>query len=195
MGEADADRDRYRSGMTYQRPNVVPVGSRTRACTPAEAGRRSLALLAALSAVDPSCPFPRKSLRPEILPADLLPWLALFQYRDDRFDCRLFGTGLARLYGADMTGRSLDAFWTGEPPEVTLATYKQALTHREPTTTLTEFDMPEGRMTYARLLMPLTDDAGQPAFLFALIDLWTPLRVRSLLDVLADGPDHLSMPL
>lgn len=181
--------------MAYQRPNVVPVRSRTRACTPSEAGPRSLSLLAALAAVDPSCPFPRKSLRPDIFPPALLPWLALFESKDNGFGCRLFGTGLARYYGADMTGRSLDTFWTGEPPEVTLATFRRALTHGEPTTTLTEFDMPEGRMTYARVLMPLADDASQPLFILALIDLQTPPKVRSILATLAAGPDYLSMPV
>lgn len=181
--------------MTYGRPNVDPVGSRTRDCTPGQAGPRTQALLESLAAVDPACPFPRALLKPDIFPADLLPWLALFQLADDRFQCRLFGTGLCRAYGADMTGRPLEAFWTGEPPRTTDATYRQALDRDRPTVTLTEFDMPEGRMTYARALVPLADAAGRRNGLLVLIDMKTPLKVRSLLGVLDAGPDHLHMPL
>jgi hypothetical protein len=182
-------------GMTYQRPNVDPVGSKTRPCSVADAGPRAETFLAALAAIDPSCPFPRAKLKPDILPADVLPWLALFQSNGDRFDCRLFGTGLTRGYGADMTGRSLDRFWTGERPDVTMATYRRALTQTRPTVTLTEFEMPEGRMRYARVLVPLADEAGRPGWVLSLIDLKTPIKFRSILEVLADGPDHLRMPL
>lgn len=180
--------------MGYERPAVEPRKSSTRALTEVDLGTAGSRLLAALRAVDPACPFPRARLTPDILPPECLPHLCLFEaLPDGDFRCRLFGTGLTKAYGLDMTGRMLADFWTGEPAAVTAETYKRALTLDRPTLTVTACRLDEETMRYERVLVPLCDGEGVPRYVLALVDVQDIPRHYTVLERLTPSRDRLGL--
>lgn len=169
--------------MGYRRPAVEPRKSSTRPLSEDDLGAAGQRLLNALRVVDPACPFPRARLSPDMLPPECLPHLCLFEtVSDGAFRCRLFGTGLTTVYGADMTGRLLDDFWTGEPSDVTAEVYRRALAADRPTLTVTACRLDEETMRYQRILMPLCDGDGTPRFILALVDVQESPRPFTVLE-------------
>lgn len=116
-----------------------------------------------------------------ITPADICPKLlpSLFLYRrepDGRFRCKLIGTELCRVFGANETGRYLDAML---PPQV--ARHRTGLFQNVLDTALPVYfrglsvTRPGELRSYSRLLLPLASEGRMADLVFGLA-LFGPLE-------------------
>jgi hypothetical protein len=110
--------------------------------------------------------------RTDIDPAELvavLPRIMLADVLSDPLDFRyrLSGTGIRNIHGNDMTGRSPRAL---EPPAygaLIFAHYCEAVRRQEPLLHLIVLDAYQRSRSYARLLLPLSNDGEHITMLMA----------------------------
>lgn len=111
--------------------------------------------------------------RADVDPADLVPFLPRLLLADvlrDPLDFRyrLVGTGICAMHGAEFTGKSPRDF---EPPALGAVIhehYSDVVRRREPTLYLLMLDTHVRSRSYARLLLPLSEDGQEVTMLMAL---------------------------
>jgi hypothetical protein len=110
--------------------------------------------------------------RRDIDPADLVEWLprvmiADVSYEPLDFRYRLSGTGILDLHGKELTARRPQDL---DPPEYGKLIYQhycEAVRRREPLLHLILFDTIDRSRSYARLLLPLSEDGSVVTMLLA----------------------------
>jgi len=105
----------------------------------------------------------RAAIRPEEIPR-LLPYLALLDVLGEppRFRIRLFGTGLVRTYGEDLTGRFADEIDLDTVGPDIVAQLTALVRECRPVVARVRFTKAaDGRhLQYERIALPLSDDGG-----------------------------------
>lgn len=128
---------------------------------------------------------PRRQFDPVEMPPVILPWLALFDEPEPgSFFCRLFGTGLVRRHGREMTGAALTDIVTSEPVDDILARFTAVIRDRKWQVSRIFTRINRRDVTYERVLIPLSrpdDSVGWVAGFIGFLQL--PER-QSVLDLL-----------
>ncbi len=107
---------------------------------------------------------PRAAIRPEEMPRQLLPQIAILDVIPPppgfRFRFRLFGTALVRAYGDDLTGRFADEIDFGEAGPALLAQLTDVGRECRPAMARVRLvKASDGRyIQYERVALPLSDD-------------------------------------
>lgn len=108
----------------------------------------------------------RMPARPDIDPVEiprLLSNLMLVSVSGEppRFDFRLVGTEIVARYGAELTGRDLDAIDLGTELGSVRSQYEETARESTPTYCRHEFETKSGKfLRYERLLLPLSGDGA-----------------------------------
>jgi hypothetical protein len=106
---------------------------------------------------------PRRSLfRPKRV-APVITYLFLMDVLHEEGDYRfsLFGSNMAILYGADLTGKRLSEFGDASKRAELRETYDHVVTSGKPLYIRGRYEWPEMAIGIERLLVPMTDDTGQ----------------------------------
>lgn len=137
----------------------------------------------------------RKDIDPSRIPAPHLPYLFLYQrQRDGRFQCKLIGTELARIFGHDATGKHLDEILPAPMVQDRVAMFGRVLDtgmpiyYRGPVVLRTRH-----QRRFARILLPLSSSESVVDQVFGMarfgpIDRQVPQRIA---DKARNEPTHV----
>ncbi len=151
-----------------------PLAMRDYSC-----GAAAFAAFCMAHAVDglvPKCRFVPENLGPALLPN-----LCILRFTPpDRLWVRLAGTSICGSYGGEITGMELGSLVTGEPDDETRRHHLAGLRGHGLTAQLVSFDTRLGEVAYERLMQPLADETGEPAYLALWLKLLRGPRRRTL---------------
>jgi hypothetical protein len=110
--------------------------------------------------------------RRDIDPAELKDWLPRIMIADVAYDpldfrYRLSGTGILDVHGKELTARRPQDLDPPEYGQLIYEHYCEAVRRREPLLYLVLFDSLDRSRSYARLLLPLSEDGNKVTMLFA----------------------------
>ncbi len=116
----------------------------------------------------------RRDIDPTKLPPATLPHVVLIDATDEpqrRFRYRLVGTAVARIFGADYTGKFLDEMGLGDVFDRVQAFYALVCDDHRPALLSGSYAVRSGlEFQVARLAMPLSDEQGNIDTLFCVVE-------------------------
>jgi len=122
---------------------------------------------------------PRSAIAPEEIAVELLPNIALLDVVGElpRFRIRLFGTGLARAYGEDVTGKYLDEIDFGSIASEVSARFTEVVRKCRAQAVRVQLSKQKERryLEYERIALPLSQDGVRVNMIlcgFAVTRMW-----------------------